>query len=195
MLYYVMIEVSLNNILSRLFVMKGIVVYKTIYGSTKKYAEWIAGELCFDICDASKISSDDLMKYDVIIFGGGLYAGGILGINLIIKAYELLKNKKLIVFTVGLADPKNIAQFKPLIDKTFTKEMQETIEFHHFRGAIDYKRLGLMHKTMMSLKKGQASLTKNKDNETQMLLDTYGQVVDFTDKSYIRPLVERCKCI
>ena len=31
--------------------MNAIVVYKSKYGSTKAYAEWIANELSCDICD------------------------------------------------------------------------------------------------------------------------------------------------
>ena len=83
------------------------VIYKSEYGSTKKYAEWIAEELDGDLIENVKIRADDLENYDIIVYGGGLYAGGINGISLINKEFDKLKDKSLIVFTVGLIKTNN----------------------------------------------------------------------------------------
>lgn len=171
-----------------------VVVYKSYYGSTKKYAGWIADELDADLFEASKIHAGGLQKYKTIIYGGGLYAGGILGVSLITKAFDQLRDKNIVVFTVGLADPANRSQFAPLIEKNFTKEMQKTIRIFHFRGAVDYKNLSFVHKSMMSLLKAKVGKVdeKDRDAETKMMLETYGQVVDFTDRSFIQPLISYC---
>ena len=79
----------------------------------------------------------------MIIFGGGLYASGINGISIITKNYDLIKEKDIIVFTVGLADPNIEEQFIPIINKNFTDEMKEKIKIFHLRGGIDYKKLGV----------------------------------------------------
>jgi hypothetical protein len=42
-----------------------------------------------------------LQDFDVVIYGGGLYAGGIIGSKLVTKN----PCKSLVLFTVGLADP------------------------------------------------------------------------------------------
>lgn len=172
-----------------------IVVYKSRYGSTKKYAEWISKTLGAELSEASNVNAEALKQYDTIIYGGGLYASGILGINLITKSFEQLKNKRLIVFTVGLADPKNEEQFKPLLDKNFNDEMKDTIKVFHLRGAIDYKNLGFIHKSMMAMLKSKVEKTaiEDRDDESNMMLDTYGQVVDFTDEATIKPLIEYCQ--
>ena len=65
--------------------MKAIVIYKSKYGSTKCYAQWIADELECDINDASNVKIEDLYEYDTIIYGGGLYAEVIAGVSLITK--------------------------------------------------------------------------------------------------------------
>ena len=62
---------------------KALVVYKSAYGSTKKYAEWIADELKCDILEKDKCKKEQLKDYDIIIYGGGLYAGKVNGIELI----------------------------------------------------------------------------------------------------------------
>lgn len=137
-----------------------------------------------------------MLEYDVIVYGGGLYASGILGIELITKNFDKLKNKNLIIFTVGLADPNIKSQFIPIINKNFTDEMQKYIHIFHLRGSIDYKKLGFIHKTMMA---ALISMVKNKKeeltDEEKMMLDTYGDVVDFKDKATIKNIVEYVKSL
>jgi len=77
--------------------MKTAVIYKSKYGAAKKYAEWIAGELECEILEHSKGSASELSKCDLIIYGGGLYAGMISGIGLVTKN----PCKNLVVFTHG----------------------------------------------------------------------------------------------
>ena len=50
-----------------------IVLYKSEYGFTKQYAQWIAEELKCDCLEISAFNFDTDFK--TIIFGGGLYAG------------------------------------------------------------------------------------------------------------------------
>ncbi len=57
--------------------MKGIIVYKSKYGATKKYAQWLREETGFDMIKVSDAKVVDLKKYEVLIFGGGIYASGI----------------------------------------------------------------------------------------------------------------------
>lgn len=57
--------------------MKGIILYKSKYGATLKYAEWLSAETGFDVCSVEKAKVQDIEIYDVIIFGGGVYATGI----------------------------------------------------------------------------------------------------------------------
>ena len=65
--------------------MKIAVIYKSHYGTTKQYAEWIAEALDTKLLERSSVKSEDISDYDLVIFGGGLYASGILGINLVTK--------------------------------------------------------------------------------------------------------------
>ena len=172
---------------------KTAVVYKSKYGSTRKYAEWIANALEADLFEAAKVCVQDVLDCDTVILGGGLYASGILGSDFITKNYASLKDKKLVVFTVGLANPK-LTDYSAIIEKNFTPEIRSAIRIFHFRGAIDYKNINLKHKTMMSLliKKVKKIDEKDRDNEMNQIIDTYGQTVDFTDESSIMELVGYC---
>ena len=177
-----------------------VVVYESKYGSTKKYAKWLSEELSCDLIEKKNTTIDKLLGYDTIIYGGGLYAGGVSGIKLITKNFDKISNKNLILFTCGLAntsDKENIAHIKDSLNKVLSTEMQDKIKVFHLRGGIDYKKLNFIHKIMMKMmykmlcKKDPKTL-KNDDKE---LIATYGSVVDFTDKSFIQPIVEYVKLL
>ena len=68
---------------------KCVVVYKSKYGATKKYAEWIAEDLHADLFEGKAASADALTAYDVIVYGGGLYAGGVSGLPFITKNFDI----------------------------------------------------------------------------------------------------------
>ena len=135
-----------------------------------------------------------VLPYDVIIHGGGLYAGGLCGINTIVKHFDVISDKQIILFSCGLADPEdpeNVAHIESGLEKVLTPEMREKIRQFHLRGGIDYSRLGLTRKAMMAmlrrvmLKKGYGNLR----SEDQMMLDTYGGTVDFTNRESLAPLL------
>lgn len=62
---------------------KVLVLYKSKYGSCEKYARWIAEDTGADISDISSFDTERLGNYDVVVFGGSLYAVGIIGLSVI----------------------------------------------------------------------------------------------------------------
>ena len=174
---------------------KAVVVYESKYGSTRQYASWIAAALSCPVYERKNFHPADFALYDVIIYGGGLYAGGISGIKLLTQNWELLKNKQVILFTCGLADPTNpdnVSHIREAMAKMISPEILQSITVFHLRGGIDYSRLSLLHRMMMAmlrkmlLKKEPGDLT----SEDRGLLASYGKSVDFSDQKSIAPLIE-----
>ncbi len=178
--------------------MNCLVTYASKYGYSEQYARWIAEALDCDLRECKKVDAAMLKQYDIIIHGSGLYAGGLAGIRTITKYYPVIREKHLILFSCGLADPENPDNVKNIragIARSLTKEMQEHIRLFHFRGGISYPQLNIVHRAMMGmLRKGL--LDKGYENlrgEDKLLVDTYGQTVDFRQKEAIEPLVEYVK--
>lgn len=174
---------------------KTVVVYESKYGYTKQYANWIAAALSCPVYERKNFYPANFASYDVIVYGGGLYAGGISGLKLLTRNWDLVKNKQVILFTCGLADPNNpdnVAHIKEAMSKTISPEILQNIAVFHLRGGIDYSRLRLPHRMMMAmlrkmlLKKEPCDLT----SEDRELLATYGKSMDFTDQKSIAPLVK-----
>lgn len=170
---------------------KTIILYKSKYGSTKKYAEWLAEEISCKAYESSEAKKIALDGYDTVICGGGLYAGGISGVSSITGNWPLLENKNVIVFTVGVADPAK-TNYQAIIDKNSNTGQKEKIKFFHLRGGINYKKLGPLHKCMMKLlisvlkKKKESELS----DEDKIMLESYGGAPDFTDRASLQPIID-----
>lgn len=172
--------------------MKAIVIYRSKTGFVKKYAEWIAEDLSTKAVPGDEITIEDLLEYDTIIFGGGLYAGGINGIKLIKKNLDKLKGKKIVLFATG-ASPGRKEEIDGVWDKNFTKEEQNEIDFFYLRGGFNYDKLGVKDKMLMTLLKKKLQGKKDLTEDEKGMLDAYDHPVDFTDRGNIRDLIDLVK--
>ena len=171
--------------------MKKIVIYKSRTGFTKKYAEWIAEDIKADIFRVQDIKKDTLMDYDIIIYCGGLYAGGILGFSFIKKNFNDLTNKKIIVVAVGATTTGKEAE-KEVKNKNFPPVMNNKISFFLLRGGLDYKKMKISDKFLMWLLVKSLKLKKydDLDDDSKGIIATYGKVVDFTNRNTIKPIID-----
>jgi len=167
------------------------VVYKSKYGSTEKYAKWIAEDTGADIFKANEIAVGKLQEYDAIVYCGGLYAGGILGFSFIKKNYFKICDKKLIVVAVGATLKKDEA-IEEIKARNLTEEMKDKVQVFLLRGGLNYKKMNLIDRLLMFMLVKSVKLRKTEelDDDTKGLIATYGKVVDFTNKNTIAPIID-----
>lgn len=167
------------------------VIYKTKYGSTKKYAGWITLKLDADLYEVTDIRPKHLLEYDTIIFGGGIYKGKINGINFIKDNYDKVIDKDLFIFTVGM---ENISEAKKedIIKNNLDNFKDKDFKLYNFKGAFEYKFLNIIDKVMMKVLKKFIE-NKNKIDLTEddlNVLKGFEERVDLTDKKSINDLIE-----
>lgn len=170
--------------------MKTVVLYKSKSGFTKVYAKWIAQELFADIFDVSKINREILIDYDNIIYGGGLYAVGINGIEFILKNLDILKEKKVVIFATG-ASVHSAEVVRHISHKNFTSAQQKQIRFFYFRGGFKFNKLKPIDKVLMTLMKWKIK-TKDKNKLTPDeigMLAIYDHPEDYTTKENLEELI------
>ena len=96
-----------------------VVVYESRYGSTKKYAQWIAQDLGCTLIETKDVTVEKLQTFDTIIYGGWLHAGSIKGFKVISKDIDKLKDKNIVVFSVGCSTLSSSFIFFNLIFNIF----------------------------------------------------------------------------
>ena len=174
--------------------MKSVIIFGSQYGSAKQYAEAMSKKLNIDCFDYRKMKSDK--KYDVILYVGSLYAGGVLGLAKTLKRYSANDLKKILIITVGIADPndiENVENIKDSIYKQLPRHLNNNIELFHVRGSLDYSKLNLKHKTMMKLLYhfSKKLPIEEQSEETKTFIATYNQTVDFVDFNSLECVIER----
>lgn len=169
---------------------KGIILYQSKYGSTKKYVDWLVEETGYDYIETKKAKVTDLEKYDVVILGGGVYASGIAGLGFLKKNIGYLVNKKIAVFAVG-ASPYDEKAIKQIRDLHFKEALSE-INLFYCRGAWDEEKMKFLDRTLCKfLQKAVAKQNPENFEPWQVaLMSSVGQKCDWTDKSYLEPLLE-----
>lgn len=172
--------------------MKTIVIYRSISGYTRKYAEWIADDLKADLAEFNKISLHEILEHDQIIFGGRIIASGIDGINIIKKNLGRFGNRRIIIFGVG-AGPEKKEAIDEMRNKNLTQEEQERIKMFYMRGGFDFRKLGFLDKLMMNVMRLVLLSKKEKTDEQKKLLASYAHPVDFTNKKNTEELIRFAK--
>lgn len=173
--------------------MKTIVIYKSKTGFTKRYAQWISEELKCDVASFEKASEVSLTDYEMIIYGGGIYAGKIGGLK---KMKALLENKpktKLIVFATG-ATPSGVEE---VINTTWKGNLteEELIAVPHFymQSGLSYEKMGFFDRMMMKAFSKMLSKKEDKSPEgagTQLAIT---KSHDISSREFIKPLVQYVK--
>ena len=162
--------------------MKTLIIYGSQYGSTKRYAERLSEITGIEAVDYKK--AKDIDGFDRIIFMGGIYAGGVLGLKKTVG--KLTGNQELIIVTVGVTNPNETEYFSEIrksIKAKIPADLYSKEKIFHLRGAIDYSKLDMKHRFMMSmfhkmvLKMSESQRTA----DAKAMLETYGKQVDFVD--------------
>ena len=170
--------------------MKTVILYQSKYGSTKKYAEWLARDLSCGIYEIKKFSAEKFSGYDTVIFGGGIYAMGISGLDILKKNVDRLTGKNLIVFAVG-ASPYDEKAFRELKAKNLTDGF-EVVPCFYLRGAFNVSAMNFHDKLLIGmLKKVIAKKDPSRFEPWQKaLVETFGKPGDWTSPDHLRPLEE-----
>ncbi len=170
--------------------MKGIILYTSKYGATKRYAEWIAEETGFDYIETQKARIEDVERYDTVILGGGIYASGIAGLSFLKKNISRLQEKKVIIFCDG-ASPYDESAFQKIIAYNL-KDSLSGLPCFYCRGGWDMDRMSFVDRNLCRLLQKAVAGKKPEDCEVweKALLEAGDKKCDWTDKSYIVPILE-----
>ena len=173
--------------------MDQIIVYGSHYGTTRRYAQQLSERT--GIPAVRFREAPTLAGMRTIVYLGGLYAGGVAGLAGTLRGLTLRSGQRLILVTVGLADPgdaDNRAHICASLQKQLPPELVDRAEIFHLRGGIDYSRLSLRHRAMMAvLYRSLRRLPPDRQTaEDRALLASYGTRLDFTDSAALDPIVE-----
>ena len=165
---------------------KTIVVYKSITGFTKKYAEMIQSETGCDIEELQKTSAKKFSRYQTVIFGGRLHAGSIDGWQKAKAMAQKSGAKRIILFAVGGMPNSAEETIAEMWKNNLSAEEMAYIPHFYMQGGMNYERMPFLDKAMMKV----AAAVMSRCSDDKVFKKMISQSYDISSKEYIEPLVE-----
>lgn len=193
-----------------------IVLYTSKYGAAETYAQWIAEALGCQAVSLDKFSKKELQGYDTVIYGGGVQAGGIRGLEQFtkwikgdLKLRQMAKrgtiseaeaaeigafDRQYYIFAVGISldSEENRLQLR---DINFDKNWLRELPCFFLPGAFDPAKLAGVDKaiikvaTKMFLDKPEAQAAA----EDMQVLRYFETGCDLIDRTRTTALIEAVK--
>ncbi len=166
-----------------------IVVYKSVTGNTKRYAEMISQSLSVPMIELKETRKKQLRQYDTIIYGGPVHAGFFRGIK---KAKRLAKHKKLIAFACG----SDVGR-KHIVDdlKRRCVKPGDHYSFYYAPGGMRYQDLKGFFKFMVKTIYKSTKKKVDKTEEDLLLIESIENPKDYVDIKHVEKLIEEAKAI
>ncbi len=172
--------------------MENIIIYGSRYKSARIYAKKLSEQTGVPAVPYTEAPS--LTDKGVIVYIGGLYAGGVTGLAKTLRGLTLQDGQKLIIVTVGVSDPQdpeNRENIRAALGRQLPAALLGRAKIHHLRGGIDYQHLSAGHRMIMALlyRSLRRIPAEKQTEENRALIETYGKCVDFTDFGTLEPVI------
>ena len=166
--------------------MKTLVLYQSKTGNTEKYAQDIAKRVAADIFPLKRFKAKKLADYDTIVFGGWVKAGKIQGIDEFLSNWNLMKDKDVIIFSVGMSMTSKETRAQ-MIDTNVLYDYH--MRYYQFRGSFDFNKLGPIEKFLMKKAVGQIASNPDLNADQAALAGILENPIEFYDQEKVDRVV------
>ena len=164
--------------------MNGIILYSSTYGTTERYAMWLAEQTGFPAVRLRDVKKEQLRSAESVIVGCPVHAGRPSSARWIRKQWPLLQDKLVILFTTSGAPPSLPASNKGYV-ASLPEHIRARIEHFPLGGKMSMSVLKPRHRLLMRIAQ---KIEKNPDAKATMLLD-----IDNVDRAGISPILARIR--
>ncbi|USR78887.1 flavodoxin domain-containing protein [Arcanobacterium pinnipediorum] len=180
-----------------------IVIYSSVTGFARTYAQWIAQDLDADLFELDhlipvlKNGSRALSDYDLIVYGAGVRMGIIrkfATFRKLIKQAGLSTSKKIIVWANG-GTPQHPDRDYRSASRTFTRVelAREDYSYFYLEGGVRYEGLNIVETALLKTFAKRVQRYRDRGEWARAVADHIANGYDHTDRNAIAPLVARGK--
>lgn len=128
--------------------MSGVVYYKTKYGATKQYAEWIAEDFGFELKDIGAGARPG--SEDVVVIGTSIMMGKLNAREWVGKHWPRIRDKKVVFFVVG-GSKIGAKDRDEAVSKSLAEEVLKNSALFHLRGRFDLNKTNFLLSKMIKM--------------------------------------------
>lgn len=170
--------------------MKILVTYKSKTDFTKRYAEIIAKEVDGYLADFKEVTAEMMSEYEVVVYGGGLYAGMVNGLKKAKEMFEKSSAKKFMVFATGGTPNAATEEIDVVWKNNLTVDELVSISHFYMQSGICYEKMSFANRVLMKMMSNVLSKKKNKDSVEEGFSQAIKNSYDISSKEYAAPLIK-----
>lgn len=114
--------------------MKTAIVYRSILGTSRVYAEWLAQDLSAEIIEMKSASAEILKNYGRVIVISGTYMGQMAITGYLKKNWDVLKDRQVVAVGVGTFPSKHNESIKSYM--SIPEDIRSGIKYFKLPGKI-----------------------------------------------------------
>ena len=166
--------------------MRGIILYRSTYGTTEQYARWLAEETGLPAIPLREVKKKQLRSAGCVIIGCPIHAGRPASAGWIRRHWPLFEDRHVILFTTSGAPP-SVPALQEAFEASLPERIRSRIEYYPLGGRMRMAELKPVHRLLMRI--GQ-KVEKNPEAKATMLLD-----IDNVDRMGIAPILARIRSL
>lgn len=140
----------------------GVLVYKSRYGSTQQYAEWIKKELRIPMIDPERLDDQILSACDFVVVGTPVYLGEMLIKEWLRQNEQRLRSKLLFLFVVCTYFSDREKQ-QTMIKDNLPDSILNTCQLHFLPGKLSFQNLSAEDARLLGLEMSPDTRPAEKD--------------------------------
>jgi len=172
-----------------------LILYRTKYGTTKRYAQWIAEALNTEAIELAGFNVSRLEFCSILLFGSSVHVGKIKGIDFIKNNWEILRKKRIIVFaSTGVS--KIATEQVTVIETSLPANIRQNVIYFPLPGAYDYNKLDFADNFLMNFgptRKLRFNAWFRGDKKAKEQLAYLRTKLDWTNREAITPIIQCIK--
>lgn len=170
-----------------------LLIYKSVTGFTKRYAQWIAEETGCTLSEYHKRMAEQMAPYDTVIFASRAHAGRIDGLPDIRRQFQQSGARRLILCVTGAMPGTAGNIIDDFWKQNLTEEEQKAIPHFYMPGGLCYERMPLTDRLIMKAAAAMIRRKKDKSDQDRQMEQAIRGSYDISSKEFIRPLMAYLK--
>lgn len=168
---------------------KVLIVYKSITGFTREYAEMIAQETGGTLMESKKVTAKTMSDFDTVIYGSRIHAGTVDGLKNAKTLFGESRAAQFVVFATGATpnDAKDVIE--EMWQRNFSPAEMSEIPHFYMQGGLRYEKMALIDKMMMKAFGAMMRKKKDKSEYEKQFEEAIAGSYDISSKEYIKPLI------
>ncbi|MCF4006838.1 flavodoxin domain-containing protein [Corynebacterium uropygiale] len=168
-----------------------LVLYHSWYGSTRRYAEELAGRLGARLLPLEEAGDHPAAEGEAIIVLSAVHGPVMPAADYVRRRPDLVRRHPVAVVNVGMTLLEEARAKDPL--SRVLGEAAEKVRRFYLPGRMAYSELSAKHRVVMRSIIAALKAKPQKGPNERAMIENYGRDVDWMDMAELDPIVEWCK--